>query len=184
MAIYCGSASGRDPVYLAAARAAAAELHRRGMGMVYGGASVGTMGAAADEMVKLGGECIGVLPRRLQARELGHQGLTQLHVVEDMHQRKMMMMTLSDGFITLPGGTGTLEELFEVWTWAQLGLHPKPVGLLNVNGYYDGLLTFLKHTATEGFMRGDGLPQLIVASELPALLDQMLAYVPPPPRWA
>ena len=115
---------------------------------------------------------------------MGHQGLTQLHIVEDMHQRKMMMMNLADGFITLPGGTGTLEELFEAWTWAQLGLHPKPCAVLNLRGYYDGLLSFLRFTAQEGFTKGDGLPSLLVSASLTDLLDQMASHIPPQPRWA
>src|SRR5690606_23868839 len=128
-------------------------LAGRGFGVVFGGGSVGMMGLVADAVLEAGAEAIGVIPHGLAAREVGHPGLTELHKVDTMHERKALMADLSDGFVALPGGLGTLEELMEVWTWAQLGIHRRPVGLLNVDGYYDGLLTFVDHAVAEGFVR-------------------------------
>src|ERR1051325_8659898 len=155
LCVFTGSSSGARAAYAEAARELGTLLARRGIGLVYGGARVGLMGAVADAVLAAGGEAIGVIPQALVAKEVAHTGLTALHVVESMHARKAMMSDLSDGFIALPGGWGTLEELFEVLTWAQLGLHRKPTGLLNVDGYFDGLLAFLTHTVAEAFVRTD-----------------------------
>src|SRR3546814_750650 len=152
LCVFCGSSDGARPAYRDAAHALGKALADAGIGLVYGGAAVGLMGAVADGALARGGEVMGVLPRSLADRELAHPGLTQLHVVGSMHERKAMMAKLSDGFIALPGGLGTFEELFEIWTWAQLGYHRKPVALLNVDGYYDGLLSFLDHPVREAFV--------------------------------
>jgi uncharacterized protein (TIGR00730 family) len=175
--VFCGSSPGARPEYLAMARALGTTLARRGLGLVYGGASVGLMGAVADAALAAGGEVIGVLPKSLQAREIAHLKLTELHVVDSMHTRKAMMAERADAFIALPGGLGTMEELFEVLTWRLLGLHRKPAGLLDVAGYYSRLTSFLEHTIAEGFLRTDQLA-LHVASEPDALLD-LLAASPP-----
>jgi uncharacterized protein (TIGR00730 family) len=178
LCVYCGSAAGGSPVYADAARALGRELVRRDIGLVYGGGNVGLMGAIADEVMASGGRATGVIPEALMKREVGHHGLTELHVVRDMHERKAMMAELADGFIAMPGGFGTLEELFEVTTWAQLGLHQKPIGLLNVNGFYDGLTAFASHLVTQGFVRPDHAQLLMHAPDAAALLDQFETYVP------
>lgn len=151
--VYCGSSVGRDPAYALAARAFGALLARRGIGVVYGGGRVGLMGALADGALAEGGEVIGVIPEKLLRLEVGHAGLTRLEVVEGMHPRKLRMAELADAFVALPGGYGTLEELFEVTTWTQLEYHHKPVGLLDVNGYWAGLVGFLDHAVAQGFVR-------------------------------
>ncbi|MDD1633959.1 MAG: TIGR00730 family Rossman fold protein, partial [Methylococcaceae bacterium] len=143
--IYCGSSPGRLDAYASAAFSLAESLVSRNIRLVYGGASIGIMGMVADQVLKLGGQVIGVIPKALAHKEVAHHHLTELHVTQSMHERKMLMAELSDGFIALPGGIGTLEELFEIWTWAQLGFHNKPCGLLNVEGYYDSLIGFLDH---------------------------------------
>ena len=147
--VYCGSSAGARPVYAQAARELGRMLAELGIGVVYGGGRVGLMGILADAALEAGGEVIGVIPRSLQEKELGHGSVTELHVVETMHQRKEKMADLSDGFITLPGGIGTLEELFETFTWLQLGFHEKPVALLNVDGFYQGLTTFVRHLSEQ-----------------------------------
>ena len=149
------------------------------MGLVYGGARVGLMGVLADAALKAGGEVIGVIPRALVAREVAHAGLTELHVVESMHERKALMADLSDGFIALPGGWGTLDELFEILTWAQLGLHQKPCGLLNVQGYFDPLLSFVDHSIDEGFVRPEYRRLFAVADAAAPLLDLLSRQTPP-----
>jgi uncharacterized protein (TIGR00730 family) len=179
LCIYCGSRAGRLESYADAARALAESLVKRDIGLVYGGASVGIMGIVADHVLQLGGRAVGVIPESLMRREIAHDGLTELHVTPSMHARKMLMAELSDGFIALPGGIGTLEEIFEVWTWAQLGLHQKPCGLLNVESYYDPLRNFLDHTVAEQFVQPDIRAMLIVASEPEALLERFLAYRAP-----
>lgn len=182
--VYCGSSNGRSPAYADAARALAAVLVDRGMRLVYGGASVGVMGAVADEVLRRGGEAIGVIPEALMCKELAHAGLTELHVTPSMHARKMKMAELADAFIALPGGIGTFEELFEIWTWAQLGFHDKPCGVLNVEGYYDALIRFLDHAADEQFVRAEHRRILCVESDAGALLDRFAEYTPPPlPKW-
>jgi uncharacterized protein (TIGR00730 family) len=179
LCIYCGSRAGRLESYADAARALAESLVKRDIGLVYGGASVGIMGIVADHVLQLGGRAVGVIPESLMRREIAHDGLTELHVTPSMHARKMLMAELSDGFIALPGGIGTLEEIFEVWTWAQLGLHQKPCGLLNVESYYDPLRNFLDHTVAEQFVQPDIRAMLIVESEPEALLERFLAYRAP-----
>lgn len=184
LCVYCGSSAGSRPIYAEAADTFGQALAARNIGVVFGGGSVGMMGLVADAVLAAGGEAVGVIPHGLAAREVGHAGLTELHVVDTMHERKALMADLSDGFVALPGGLGTLEELMEVWTWAQLGIHRRPVGLLNVDGYYDGLLTFVNHAAREGFVR-EGHRALLVVSDTPEeLLDALEAYEPPDvPRW-
>jgi uncharacterized protein (TIGR00730 family) len=151
--VFCGSSSGDNPIYVATARDLGAMLAQKGIGVVYGGAKVGLMGTVADAALAHKGEVIGVIPERLQSREIAHDELTELFVVESMHARKTMMAHLSDAFIALPGGWGTLEETFEIVTWTQLRYHSKPVGLLNVNGYYDRLLEFIAHAVDQGFIQ-------------------------------
>lgn len=155
-------------------------LVARGIGLVYGGGNVGLMGAIADAVVGAGGESIGVIPRRLQAKELAHAGLTELRVVETMHERKAMMADLSDAFIAMPGGMGTLEELFEVATWLQLGIHDKPLGLLNVRGYYEGLRAFLDHAIAERFLRPEHRSLVAFAETPEALLEALESFAPAP----
>jgi uncharacterized protein (TIGR00730 family) len=173
IAVYCGASFGADPVYADAARALAQVLVAHNIGLVYGGGKVGLMGTIADEVLRLGGEATGVIPRALVEREVGHAGLTRLFVVKDMHERKAMMAELSDGFIAMPGGMGTLEELFEMLTWSQLGIHAKPVGLLNVNGFYDGLVSFVGHLRTEGFVRAEHAGLMIVESTPEAIVRRL-----------
>ena len=179
LCVYCGSSSGRIDAYAAAARALAQAMVERGIGLVYGGASVGIMGTVADEVLRLGGKAVGVIPEALMRKELAHAGLTELHVTPSMHARKTLMAELADGFVALPGGIGTMEEMFEIWTWGQLGLHRKPCGLLNVAGYYDSLIAFLDHAADEHFVRPDQRRMLVVESVPTVLLDHLAAYAPP-----
>jgi hypothetical protein len=185
LCVFCGSAIGRRPAYAAAARALAAALLDRGLGLVYGGGSVGLMGTIADAVLAGGGEVIGVLPKGLARKELAHDGLTELHVVGSMHERKALMASLADGFVALPGGLGTLEEILEILTWAQLGIHRKPVGLLDVEGYWSGLVALLRHAVGEGFVRPEYAALLLVEPTPAALLDRFAAWQPPvaPPVW-
>ena len=177
--VFCASSPGRQPVYAETARAMARALVARGLGLVYGGGSVGLMGTLADAVLAEGGEAIGVLPRGLARKEYAHEGLTALHLVGSMHERKALMASLSDGFAALPGGLGTLEEVFEVLTWAQLGIHRKPVGLVDVQGYWSGLRTLLGHAVEEGFIRPEYAALLLIDSTPSALLDRFLAWRPP-----
>jgi uncharacterized protein (TIGR00730 family) len=177
--VFCGSSPGVQPGYLAAARALGDQLARRGLGLVYGGASIGLMGAVADAALAGGGEVIGVIPAALQAKEIAHEGLTRLEVVGSMHERKARMSELADAFIALPGGMGTLEELSEMLTWAQLGLHRKPCGLLDVAGYWQPLVVFFDHAVQEQFLRPHHRALLLVEEEPLALLNALAAYVPP-----
>jgi uncharacterized protein (TIGR00730 family) len=179
LCVFCGSSAGAQAAYAEAAHALGAAIAGRGFGLVYGGASVGLMGMVADGALSAGGEVIGVLPKSMQERELAHAGLTELHIVDSMHTRKAMMADRSDGFIALPGGVGTLEEMFEIWTWGQLGYHRKPLGMLNVAGYYDPLLGFLDRTVTEGFVRDLHRGMLIAERDPEPLLDRIVAYEPP-----
>jgi uncharacterized protein (TIGR00730 family) len=177
--VYCGSSPGRLPAYGNAARELAATLVEQNIRLVYGGAKVGIMGVLADTVLQLGGEVVGIIPEALVQKEVAHTGLTQLHVTRSMHERKTLMAELADGFVALPGGIGTLEELFEVWTWAQLGFHHKPCGLLNVEGYYDSLAMFLDHTVVEEFVRQPHRSMLVVESDPRALLERFRKHVPP-----
>jgi uncharacterized protein (TIGR00730 family) len=177
--VYCGSSPGRIEAYAEGARALAKALVARNLGLVYGGASVGIMGLVADSVLQLGGRVVGVIPEALKRKEIDHRGLTELHVTHSMHERKTLMAELSDGFIALPGGIGTLEEIFEVWTWAQLGFHAKPCGLLNVAGYYDQLTTFLDHTVAEQFVKPAHRATLMVEASPEILLDRFASYVAP-----
>jgi len=184
LAVFCGSAAGVRPAYAASAVALADALARRGTGLVYGGGSVGLMGILADACLARGVPVVGVIPRHLEERELGHNGCTELHVVETMHARKALMAARADAFLALPGGIGTLEELFEVYTWGQLGLHPKPVALLDVDGYYAPLVGFLDHTVAEGFLRPEHRAFLLSGGAVDPLLDAMVAWTPPRvPKW-
>jgi len=185
--VFCGASSGRLTAYANAAHVFGAALGRRGLGLVYGGGRVGLMGSVADGALAAGGEVIGVIPRELVERELAHQGLTKLHVVESLHERKALMAELSDGFVALPGGFGTLDELAEQLTWSQLGLHAKPVGLLDVEGYWGPLIVFAQHATAEGFVREADLGAIAVADDADALIDRLveLSAAPRPrPKWA
>jgi hypothetical protein len=177
--VYAGSNPGSDPVYAEAARALAATMAERELGLVYGGGKVGLMGVLADTILEHGGEAIGVMPQALIDREIGHPGLTELKVVASMHERKAKMAELADGFVAVPGGIGTLEELIEVYTWSQLGIHDKGCGVLNVRGYYDALATFLDHAVDEGFLRPQHRATLTVAEDPEELLDALAAFTPP-----
>lgn len=177
--VYCGSSPGRLPGYREAARSLGYELAARGLGLVYGGASVGVMGAVADAVLERGGEVIGVIPRALARKEVAHDGLADLIVVGSMHERKARMAELSDGFIALPGGWGTLEEIFEMLTWAQLGFHRKPCGILNVAAYYDDLVSFLDRAIEERFVREEFRPLMLVEDEPSRLLDRFRAFKAP-----
>ena len=179
LCLFCGSSPGRDERYLAAARELGRLLAGEGIRMVFGGGRVGLMGAAADAALAAGGSVIGVIPRMLWDREVGHSGLTELHVVETMHERKARMVELSDAFIALPGGIGTLDELFETWTWGQLGIHRKPFGLLNVAGYFDSLLAFLDHVSEERFLPTQHRAMLVTDERPGPLLDRLRDFRPP-----
>jgi len=177
--VFCGSSAGGRPEYAAAAAALGRLIAKRGLGLVYGGGNVGLMGIVADAAMAEGGEVIGIIPEALLKMEVGHRNITKLHVVDSMHERKAMMAELADAFIALPGGIGTLEELFEVWTWGQLGLHPKPLGFLDVAGYYDSLHAFLDHSTAEGFLKERHRAMAVVESDPAALLARLAAYEPP-----
>ena len=179
LCVFCGSSAGARPDYAEASRDLGAAIARRGFGLVYGGSSVGLMGMVADGALAEGGTVIGVLPKSMQERELAHHGLSELHIVTSMHERKAMMADRSDGFIALPGGVGTLEEMFEIWTWGQLGYHRKPLGMLNVAGYYDTLLGFLDGTVREGFVQPAYRAMLIAETDPERLLDRIETYEPP-----
>ena len=185
LCVFCGSSAGARPAYAEAARALGAALARRRIGLVYGGGSVGLMGALADAVLAASGEVIGVIPGPLVSRELAHSQVTEMRVVGSMHERKATMASLVDGFIALPGGLGTLEETLEVLTWSQLGIHRKPVGVLNVEGYYDALLQLLSHAVREGFVRRDYFSLLLFADTPAELLDRFAAWQPPalPRAW-
>jgi hypothetical protein len=182
--VFCGSNRGARAEYADAARSVAASLVRNDLTLVYGGGRVGLMGVVADEVLRLGGRAIGVIPRPLWDREVGHANLTEVRIVETMHERKATMADLSDGFIALPGGLGTLEEIFEIWTWAQLGMHSKPCGFLDVAGYYTPLMQFLDRAVAEAFIRPDMRAAAIVESDPDRMLTRFREYVPPAvQRW-
>jgi uncharacterized protein (TIGR00730 family) len=185
--VFCGASSGRHAGYPEAARAFGAAVASRGLGLVYGGGRVGLMGAVAEGALAARGEVIGVIPHELVARELGHGGLTDLHVVGSLHERKALMAELADGFVALPGGFGTLDELMEQLTWSQLGLHSKPVGLLDVEDYWRPLIALARHATEEGFVRESDLAAIAVANEPEALLDrleQLEREERPRPKWS
>ncbi|HKB36155.1 MAG TPA: TIGR00730 family Rossman fold protein [Gemmataceae bacterium] len=183
--VFCGSSAGSRPVYAEAARRFGEAMVLRGLGLVYGGGHVGLMGVVADSVLRAGGEVVGVIPRGMVERELAQTNITRLEVVETMHQRKARMADLADAFAALPGGFGTCDELFEILTWAQLRLHVKPVGLLNVNGFFDPLLGWLDHTLSEGFLKPKHRTLLLTAMETEALLDLLQHYRPAEPvdKW-
>jgi uncharacterized protein (TIGR00730 family) len=183
--VFCGSSPGARPAYAEATAEMARLLVADGIGVVYGGGHVGLMGVLADTAMAAGGEVIGVIPQALVDREIGHTRISELRVVGSMHERKALMADLSDAFVALPGGAGTLEELFEVYTWAQLGLHDKPCGLLDVEGYYAGLAQFLEHAVRERFLRPEHLELLMVEREPRRLIDRLLDFEPTAvrPKW-
>jgi uncharacterized protein (TIGR00730 family) len=182
--VFCGSSFGTDKVYEEQAFLLGQYLAKRGIGLVYGGAKVGLMGAVADGALREGGAVIGVLPYFLKGKEIAHANLTELIVVENMHERKMKMHELSDGIIALPGGFGTLEELFEITTWAQLGLHQKPMALLNVGGFYNPLLDMIQNMVAKGFLKEANQKMLLVSAEIEDLIKQMEKYkAPEVPKW-
>jgi uncharacterized protein (TIGR00730 family) len=184
VAVYCGAQPGRNPAYLAAATQVGEALARAGRTLVYGGGKVGMMGALADTVLAAGGQAIGVMPRDLVTREIAHKGLTELQVVNSMHERKWRMAELGDAFLSLPGGAGTLEEFFEQWTWGQLGFHDKPNALLNVAGYFDPLIATLDRMVGEGFLAPEYRDMLIIGDDIGAILTAIDTYVPPPPKWS
>jgi uncharacterized protein (TIGR00730 family) len=177
--VFCGSNGGADPAYLAAAEAVGAGLAKRGIRTVYGGGRVGLMGALADSARAAGGEVVGVMPQALVDREIGHTGIDDLRVVDTMHERKALMVELADAFVALPGGIGTLEELFEVYTWAQLGIHAKPLALLDVAGYYEPLAAFLDHAVAQRFLRAETRTMLAIADTIEGVLETFERWRPP-----
>ena len=180
--VYCGSSPGDNAVYTRAAKELARELCNRGITLVFGGGAVGIMGVIADAVIERGGDAIGVIPKSLAIKEVAHENLTKLHVVPSMHERKAMMAELSDGFIALPGGWGTLEEIFEMLTWAQLGFHEKPCGLLNVEGYYDNLIAFLESSFNKKFVKELYRPLLMTSDRPAQLLERFVTYQAPKVR--
>ncbi|MNI31946.1 LOG family protein YvdD [compost metagenome] len=179
IAVFCGSSNGASDVYKEGAKILGKELVKREIALVYGGASVGIMGAVADSVLEEGGQVIGVLPSFLENREIAHKHLSELIIVDSMHERKTKMADLADGFIAMPGGPGTLEEFFEIFTWAQLGLHHKPCGLLNINHYYDPLISLFDHMLKEQFLNEKYRPMALVDTDARGLLDQFNTYEPP-----
>lgn len=176
--VYCGSSFGAAPLYADAARLLAKEMVDNNIALVYGGGNVGLMGVIADEVLRRGGEVTGVIPQALLDKEVGHLSLTRLHIVKNMHERKALMAELSNGFIAMPGGIGTLEELFEALTWSQLGFHEKPIGLLNVGGFFDGLIQFVQHLVTQRFLKSDQAALMMYESDAATLLQRFKSYVP------
>ncbi len=184
IALFCGSSSGFDSVYKSTAQEVGTTIAQRGMRLVYGGSRLGLMGAAADGALSAGGQVTGILPGFLQTKEIAHTGLTELVIVDTMHERKLAMHRLSDAIIALPGGWGTMEELTEMLTWAQLGLHQKPIGLLNVDNFFDSLIQFIISMQGQGFLKPAHASMLLVKDNIGDLLAAMEAYNPPPvPKW-
>ncbi|MGV3613792.1 MAG: TIGR00730 family Rossman fold protein [Fimbriimonas sp.] len=184
LCVFCGSSFGNNPLYRLMAIVVGRTLAARGIRLVYGGGRIGLMGTLADAALAAGGDVVGVIPQHLMAKEVGHTGLPDLRIVETMHERKALMAGLADGFIALPGGFGTFEELFEILTWSQLGLHPKPFGLLNAAGFYTPLLALLDHATAEGFIRPVHRELVLVGDTIDALLEAFEAFVPPDdPKW-
>ena len=183
IAIFCGSSLGTDAIFAQTAEQTGRLIAERGQTLVYGGGRSGLMGIVADSALKAGGKVIGVIPQGLVDRELAHPDLTELHIVTSMHERKTLMADLSDGFIALPGGAGTIEEIFEQWTWAQLGIHLKPCAFLNVEGFYDGLLQFIQLTTDKEFTRSRFTNALINSASIDDILEQFENFTPPEPKW-
>ena len=181
--VFTGSAPGTDPAYLEAATAVGSAIARAGIGLVYGGGNVGLMGAVASAGRDAGGEVIGVIPEALVGKEIAHHGLSRLEVVDDMHERKMRMADLSDAFVMLPGGAGTLEEFFEAWTWQQLGIHDKPIAVYDVNGFWQPLIDALDHIVAQGFIGSRFRDGLIVAKDPDDLLTALHEWQPPAAKW-
>lgn len=181
--IFCGSSEGSSPVYMDAARHTGKWLAEQGIHIVYGGGRVGLMGAVADSALAHGGRVTGVIPKSLLEREIAHTGLSDLQVVDNMHQRKTVMADLSSGFIALPGGAGTAEEIFEQWTWAQLGIHNKPCAFLNVNHFYDPLKVMVQQMVSEGFMKQEYADMLLFSENLHEILNSFSTYTPPISKW-
>ena len=184
VAVYCGSRPGNEPLYAEKARELGEFFGKNGIDLVFGGGHVGLMGITADAVLASGGKVYGVIPEHLVSRELAHPSLTELFVVKDMHERKAKMAELADGFVALPGGIGTLEEIFEVWTWAQLGMHRKPCAFYNVNGFYDPLLEMVKTMVATGFVNQQYLDMIVLAQTPMDLVDGFRAYSPPQEKWA
>jgi uncharacterized protein (TIGR00730 family) len=177
LAVYCGSSLGTSPLYAETARTLGREMARRGIGLVYGGGRLGLMGVVADAVMEAGGEAYGVIPQALVDLEVAHTGLTELHLVPDMHTRKAKMTELTDAFVAIPGGVGTLDELFEAWSWNALGYHAKPFAILNVDGFWDDMIAFLDRVTTSGFMSPARRAQLLVADSIDGALDGLAAAV-------
>ena len=178
IAVFCGSAKGNDIAFVQDCLNLAGSLCANNISLVYGGGNVGLMGVLADEMLRLGGEAIGVIPRKLVEIEVAHSGLTKLHIVTGMHERKALMASLADAFIVLPGGIGTMEEFFEIYTWLQLEYHSKPIAISNVNGFYDGLITFLRHLVEQQFVKAAQFERLIIRDNSVQLINNILNYYP------
>lgn len=183
IAVYCGSKFGSRPEFEIGARSLGQYLAQQGIRLVYGGGNVGLMGVVASQALASGGEVIGVIPQALKDREIAHTGLSKLIVVQDMHERKQTMADLADGFIAMPGGAGTLEEIFEVWTWAQLGYHGKPCAFFNLHGYFDTLLTFVDQMVASGFMAKEYREMLTVSDDPSVIVAAFQAYTPPNEKW-
>ena len=183
VAVFCGSSSGNKPEFLQATKELGAYLAQNGIDLVYGGGKVGLMGAIADAFIENGGKVYGVIPQHLKSREIAHEGLTELTVVADMHERKATMATMADAFVALPGGAGTLEEIFEAWNWAQLGHHQKPCAFYNVDGFYNPLIDMISHMSDSGFVRPQYAEMLIHANQPDELLSLINAYEPPQQKW-
>ena len=183
VAVYCGSSAGNEPQFLAATQALGQHFVQQGIDVVYGGGHVGLMGAIADSVLQAGGRVYGVMPKHLVEREIAHQGLTELTVVADMHERKAQMAAMADAFVALPGGAGTLEEIFEVWTWAQLGHHRKPCAFYNVDGFYDPLFAMIEKMTTTGFLKPVYADMLIRTADPEALTEAFAGYQPPQNKW-
>jgi len=184
IAVYCGSKMGHHPAFEQGARDLGQCLAQQGIRLVYGGGNVGLMGAVASQALAAGGEVVGVMPQALKDREIAHTGLSELIVVPDMHQRKQAMADLADGFIAMPGGAGTLEEIFEVWTWGQLGYHGKPCAFYNVNGYFDTLLAFVDQMVSAGFMSGEYREMLTISADPARIVSAFEDYQPPRKKWS
>jgi uncharacterized protein (TIGR00730 family) len=184
LCVFCGASPGRHPDYARIAREVGRALAKESIGLVYGGGKTGLMGEIADATLQAGGEVIGVIPEHLRTREIAHAGLSDLRVVASMHERKATMADLSDGFVGLPGGLGTIEEFFEVATWSQLGIHAKPTALLNVRGYYDLVGRFLEHAVAEGFLRAEHRALITIATDFPAVLEALRSFrAAPAEKW-